>query len=401
MSIASLRARLNKHYKAGEGSPIIYSAEQYVVQKMFRFRTGIFSLDHALCGGFPSGRVCRIYGPFSSGKSFVCYRILKEAQDHCRQCWGPYLKEKKRKCCEKPERFRSLWVDAEGVHTPEWVEKQGVRPDQMDIIQPTYHEQALDVIEAYLAEHAVDVIVLDSLAAMPPQKELEKAVEDSVEPGLAARKNNAAFRKWVARLAAITAEVKPLILVVNQTRETMDRYVPEVQPGGKGQDFASSVDVRLQASADLTDSGKVVSLGTTIKEHGDPVARLVGFRVSKNKTAPPHRCGEFTMWFDYDPHFKREVGSVDCAEASFTYGLRYGIIERCRTGEKKPAWKYVAKIGDGEPVFICNAKKEGKHALMADEATCRALEDAIVHLAATGLRLAPEAAVEEGDDEGE
>lgn len=380
-----MRTRVNKRYGA---QAIVYPATDFSVLPISRWRTGVFSLDRAIGGGIPCGRITRVYGPYSSGKSLLAYRTVAQNKTRCRNCWGPVVGE----CCDNPARVQVLWVDAEGAWDATWARQIGVDISLVEMTRPSFLEQALDIITAYLQEDVVDLVVFDSLAALPVGKESEESIEDGHEPGLHARKLNSAFRKWIGCLSSNKRAHPPAIIVINQLRETMDAYVAEVLPGGKGQEYASSLDIRVQGRKDLTDKGKLITFGQHIRDGSEVVGRLIEFRIPKNRTAPAHQCGEFVFWFARDPHFGKAVGDVDCSQALFDFGVRYGLI-------KKTKGEYVADLPSG-PANVCSLKPEAKLALMSKDAVRRELEDVIIERVASG---APEVAADsdEDDDAGE
>jgi RecA/RadA recombinase len=390
--------KVNSRYKADEKSPVIYQSSDSGLQRINRLRTGIFALDFQLFGGIPQGRITSIWGPFSSGKSWIAMRIIRENQHLCRHCWNAYTKQGRHKCCADPEPFRVLWIDAEGAWDHKWAGDQGIAAEQVVLMKPDFHEQGLDTITAGMESRLFDYVVLDSLAGLPGMKEAEKSLEAAPKVAEKAMANNRAFGHWQAiqNSAAMRANPHaPALVVINQLRDSLDEYHPEYRTGGRGQEYAESVSIKVWAQKDLTNKGQLITLGQATADHGDPVARQVGFLINKNKTAPAHRSGEFIMWFAKDPHWGRDVGASDSSQMVVDYGLRYGVLVLRREGKNQ---SYVAMVPGQDPVVVAGKKADCKHALMQMPAVLRAMEDQIVAKAAAGEEPVAAVAVEEEKD---
>jgi len=274
----------------GKGS-IMKLGESAAMAPVEAIPSGSLSLDLALgVGGIPRGRITEIFGPEASGKTTLGLHAIAEAQ----KLGGT-----------------AAYIDVEHALDPNYAQRLGVNVDDMLISQPDTGEQALEITEALVRSAAVDIIVIDSVAALVPQAEIEGQIGDT-HVALQARLMSQALRK----LAAAIGKTGTAVVFINQLREKVGIIFgnPEVTPGGRALKFYSSVRIDLRRM-------------DTIKQGDEAVGNHVKARVVKNKVAPPFRSAEFDIMFDHGISREgnlidlgAELGLVSKSGAFFSYG---------------------------------------------------------------------------------
>ena len=320
-ALDSVLAQIEKAYGKGSIMKLGNNAGSTEIEVI---PTGCLSLDLALgIGGLPRGRIVEIYGPESSGKTTVALHAVAQAQK-----MGGI----------------AAFIDAEHALDPTYAKALGVDLDELYVSQPDTGEQALDIVDSLVRSSAVDIIVVDSVAALTPKAEIEGDMGDS-HVGLQARLMSQALRK----LTAIVNKSKTCVVFINQLREKVGVMFgnPEVTPGGKALKFYASIRIDVRKTDILKDSDGAAGNRTRAK-------------VVKNKLAPPFRQAEFDIM--YGEGVSQEGCVIDL-------GIQYDVIQ------KSGAW--FSYQGNK----VANGKEKMRQFLKDNPELMREMEDKIRQMA--------------------
>lgn len=279
-ALARALAEIEKKY--GRGS-LMRLGEKGAAVSVEVVSSGILPLDVAVgVGGMPCGRIVEIYGPESSGKTTVALHVIAEVQKN-----GGI----------------AAFIDAEHALDPLYARRLGVKTDDLYISQPDSGEQALEITDTLINSGAIDVIVIDSVAALVPRAEIDGEMGDS-HVGLQARLMSQAMRK----MTATAGKTRTLVIFINQLREKVGVVYgnPEVTTGGRALKFYSSLRMEVVKTQEIRNNMEVA--GNRVK-----------IKITKNKVAPPFKVAEAELY--YGEGFSREIALMDLGE-------RHGVLEK-------------------------------------------------------------------------
>src|SRR5438105_2987497 len=303
----------------GKGS-IMRLGQRNTIGPIESISTGSISIDYALgIGGLPRGRVTEIFGPESSGKTTLALQVIAEAQ----KVGG-----------------MAAFVDAEHALDAQYAQKLGVDLENLLVSQPDHGEQALEIVEVLIRSNGVDVVVVDSVAALVPKAEIEGEMGEA-QMGLQARLMSQALRK----LTGVVSKSKTCLIFINQLREKIGVMFgnPETTTGGRALKFYASVRIDIRRIASIKDGDTVIGGRTRVK-------------VVKNKVAPPFREAEFDVM--YGEGISREGDLLDLA------------VDK-RIVEKSGAWFAYGgeRLGQG--------RENAKQFLRDNPDICKTIEDRV------------------------
>lgn len=364
LDLKTILSQVNKKY--GKGTLGIAASSSGVAIPRISF--GVFALDYVTGGGVPYGRITGFHGMRSCGKTSNALRIVSSAQTYCREhlCQMIPTQEKLYVCpecgshgdgegeicpfcdsigyestfmytgqykmvcpeCKEYNPMKAAWFDLEGAFQGSWAAKFGVDCSQLILSRPESAESCIDMIDAIMKTREVDLFVIDSVANLTPLTESDESMENN-QVGLQARMVNKMLRKFGSAMnkSGVGSAWRPTVILINQIRQKVGVMYgsPDTLPGGLGQEFATSVDIKFNPSK--IESDKV----------GNPQFQLSTFRCVKNKCSTPHRAGSFRMWLDYDDegHYP-----TDTEEIAVVLGIANsaGLL-----GDSKEGWKVYDK----------------------------------------------------------
>lgn len=299
-------AEISKKY--GEG--IMSIASKAKALNYSRLRTGSFSLDVETGGGLPENRIITLAGPYEAGKSTLSLKVAKQAQ-------------------KKYPHRKVLWIDSEGAFDLAWASKQDVDLDQLIIVKPEYAEQAFDIVDNMVRQPNICLVVVDSITALLPAREMEESMEEW-QIGLNAYLNAKFLKKitsslWQKKSLSSEETNRCTVLLLNQLRDKIGGYgyVKDTMPGGRAIGHYSSVIIYVRPGEWLKEK---------IRGREEIVGQIIKFNIEKNRTYPPKKKGSFDFYTQNTSQFK--AGQINRVKEVLTYGVIWDIIVR------KGAWYY-------------------------------------------------------------
>lgn len=325
----------------------IAKANETPFQKIPRISTGNVGLDIATYGGWPVGRISRAFGKEKSGKTGTCLNTVVEWQKHCAVCYERFACDPS---CDyhndEANRPKApvCWIDAENrlISMWDWVEGHGVDLSRFVVQCPPDGQHIVDFVDSVIREKGagLGLIIVDSVAHVVSHEEIAKETTKGRTAPVNALLMNKAMRKWTAAILSLglAERRKPTILLINQLRQTLDQFAgAEVQTGGLGMNYATSLDVRFSSGKyhyviNSPDGGpsedKVQKFGSKWKpdEHAQPDYVEVNYRVTASGVCPIGRYGQFNYWLRSSQG--RHIGDPDNVDRMWSYIKRYDLLKK-------------------------------------------------------------------------
>lgn len=322
--LADVDAEIKKAYGAGA----LCKASEGKALHVDRLRTGIFAFDMVTGGGIPVRKITTLIGMQSSAKSTSAALIAAAFQRHCRNC---RLLCTACTCKAGPSPMRVVWFDAEGAWSNEWAESLGVQLELTRVIRVESAEQGIDIADVLLRSGKVDLLIVDSIAHLTPSAEIEESMEKN-QIASQAKLVNKALRKWVASLSSYGVDTTkgPTIVLINQIRHKAGLVFgnPETRPGGMGQQFASSIELRFEPGKFhyLDPEGNEVKAKDKILDGMAPAWMDVSFESIKNRTFAPKIGGSFRLFLSNSA--TRHKGDVTEIDQLLEHGKVHNVIKQ-------------------------------------------------------------------------
>jgi len=341
-------ARINKEYE----SEVVMVGSRMMFKRVPRISTGCFALDLETGGGWPRGRLNHLFGKPSTGKSFLSYKAIAEAQKFCQ--WCTTLVKQGGCDCGANDPIAAAWVDVEHSDSMEWRQKMNIDPDLFLYVPVEFGEEGIDYVSSLVRCPEISIIVIDSIAAMSPAEVIEKSASDGLSPGALARIVTRGTRAWQAGLnvkqphpklkeEGPDGKAQPKmwdnlcsIFALNQLRDVINSSypMPPQPPGGHALRHMASIELQLAFSnSDFTMIGD--------KEAHEAAAESVwlNFMTVKNKVFSPRRMGSFQVNFS--------EASIDNDATIYDYAKRWGIVAQAGS------WFSFGKVrAQGEEAFF-------------------------------------------------
>lgn len=299
----NIKNRVNKTYK----KEIIIRGDEAYYLNYKRFSSGIFSLDLAIGGGIPFGRISLLHGSEHSGKTLIGIVMAKSIRNYCKHCLELLSKCK----CEKTEPCEVLYIDVEYKLDKIWASALGLLPEEYYLARPEYAEQVIDIVTETLQEDGFNLVILDSIASLIPAVEMEKSAEDATM-GVVARLMNRGLREWTRLMRDNTNKH---LLLINQNREKIGVVFGDntALPGGKGQLFHCAL--------------RIATKSPHIKSEGGYTGSVeLGGKIHKNGTFIPKL--EFNYEVGLRDTNRLNYGEIDNYQQLLNYGKMFGIIKK-------------------------------------------------------------------------